>query len=265
MTWKTVLYEKRDRVALITLNRPDVLNALSPDLTEELTEALREAEADSGVGCLLVTGAGRAFSAGGDMAMFRQGLEGRAALPLDKLYGLVDTLFHLKKPTVAAINGPAIGGGATVSLHFDIRIASEQARFAFMFPRVGLVPELGSTFLLPHIVGFARAVELVLTCRTVDAQEALALGLVTRVVPAEALMEEAMSLARELAHGPTRTLARAKEVLQRGVQGDLQTAFRFEQEVLGYCLSSPEHREGIAAFLERRQPRWVEISEGQAG
>ena len=258
--YETILYEKRGRVGLITLNRPEKLNAWNPRMESEFIDCVTRAAADREVGALVVTGAGRAFCAGGDISRWSEEIasrgERRSRSPLLEREGSPEVPIALRrgKPVIAAINGPAIGLGATLPLPFDIRIASDRARFGYVFSRVGLVPEFGSTFLLPRIVGLARAKELVLTARIVDAQEALSLGLVTRVVPAERLMDEARELAESIAQGPTSAMGKVKEAIHRALTSDLATAEAWEGRVIAECYGSPEHAEGVRAFIEKRRP-----------
>jgi 2-(1,2-epoxy-1,2-dihydrophenyl)acetyl-CoA isomerase len=255
--FETILYDKRDRVAVITLNRPEVLNAFGPNSMGDLLTALRQAEEDEGVGCVVITGAGRGFCSGADVQAFQQAIEGRGAGA-----GAVDLssgpqlMFGMKTPIIAAVNGPAVGLGATLTLPCDIRIASDRARFGFVFARVGLIPEFGSTFFLPRIVGLPKTKELVFTTRIVDAQEALSIGLVNKVVPHERLMEETMEMASAIARGPTRILGVAKEAIHRGLTSNLADAEQRETEGLRFCQGSPEHAEGVKAFLEKRQPQF---------
>jgi 2-(1,2-epoxy-1,2-dihydrophenyl)acetyl-CoA isomerase len=257
LPYEAILYDKRDRVATITLNRPEVLNAFSSTMAAELLAAFRDADADSDVGCIILTGAGRGFCSGADVRAWAQELkEGRRRLAIPGRESLCQLMFDLKTPIIAAINGPAVGLGCTLTLSCDIRIASSEARMGLIFARVGLIPEFGSTFLLSRIVGLARAKELVFTARIVDAQEALSLGLVNRLVPAERLMEEAWEMALTIARGPTLALGLAREGLQRGLTSDLATADAWEAEALDRCRRSPEHAEGVNAFLEKRSPRF---------
>jgi 2-(1,2-epoxy-1,2-dihydrophenyl)acetyl-CoA isomerase len=165
-------------------------------------------------------------------------------------------VLDLKKPLIAAINGPAVGVGCTMTLPCDIRIASDRARLGFIFSRVGLVPEFCSTFLLPRIVGLGKAMELCLTARIIDAPEALAIGLVNKVVPHDDLMDETMAVATALAKGPTRTLSLVKKVIHQGLVADVEQAESNEEEAFTWCLTSPEHTEGVRAFLERRPARF---------
>jgi len=258
MNFETILYEKKDRVVTITLNRPEVLNAFVPTMGAELIQAFHQAEDDEDVGCVVLTGAGRGFCSGADVREFQANIERgtpRSALPASEESGC-QLMFNLKKPIIAAVNGPAVGIGFTVTLPCDIRIASERARFGPVFVRVGLIPEFGSTFLLPRLVGLAKAKELTLLGRIIEAQEALDIGLVSRVVPHEELMAETMSLATALAQGPTPTLGMVKEALHRGLVSDLAGAEALELRLLDICRRSPEHAEGVRAFLEKREPRF---------
>jgi 2-(1,2-epoxy-1,2-dihydrophenyl)acetyl-CoA isomerase len=257
MNFETILCEKRERVLTITLNRPEVLNAFTLAMGEEMLQAFHEAEDDEDVGCIVLTGAGRGFCSGADVREFQAGIEsGTLGTVQPQAESMCQLMFNLKKPIIAAINGPAVGVGFTVTLPCDIRIASERARLGAIFVRVGLVPEFGSTFLLSRLVGLAKAKELALLGRIIDAQEALDIGLVSRVVPHEQLMPETMALATTLAQGPTRTLGLVKEVLHRGLVSDLAAAEDLETRVLATCVRSPEHAEGVRAFLEKRQPRF---------
>ncbi len=260
MAYERIIYEKRDRVALITLNRPDVLNAMDTRMGNELIMALQEAREDKDVGCVVITGAGRAFCSGADVREFRARIEGQA--PPGSVVGedLFDVMFDHPKPLIAAVNGPAVGIGATMTLPCDIRLASEQARFGFIFARVGLVLEFGSSFLLPRIIGLGKALELAMTTRLIDAQEAKEIGLVSQVFPQEGFLEEVLAFASQIANGPTRTLGWLKELVHHSIQADLASARRKENEILDRCRHSPEHREGVMAFLEKRQPRWAELA-----
>ena len=257
MNFEHILYEKKDRVVTITLNRPEVLNAFVTAMGDELLQAYRQAEEDEGVGCTVLTGAGRGFCSGADMREFQANIQaGSPDTVLPRSESFLQVLFNLKKPTIAAINGPAVGVGFTVTLPCDMRIASDRARLGPIFVRVGLIPEFGSTFLLPRLIGLAKAKELTLLGRMIDAQEALDIGLVSKVVPHEELMTEAMSLATTLAQGPTRTLGLVKEALHQGLVSDLAGAEAWEWSTLANCVRSPEFVEGVRAFLEKRQPRF---------
>jgi len=258
MAYEQILYEQRDRVAVITLNRPDALNATTGVMNAELQEAFRAAGEDDRVGCVVLTGAGRAFCAGADVRAFNAGLQGGEGYRAEHgPGGRLDTIWNVPKPVIAAINGVAVGVGATMPLACDLRVASDAARIGFIFRRLGLAPEFGSTFLLPRVVGLPRAFELCLSGRMVDADEALRLALVTSVFPQSTFMEDVLTLARDLAEGPTRAFAATKEGFHRGLTSTLSDAEAWEYGTANPALrAGPEYKEGVAAFMEKRAPRF---------
>ena len=231
-----ILKERQDGVLVLTLNRPEKLNAITGELLDALYAALKEGEEDREVRALLLTGAGRAFSAGQDLTEFGDRKPDYEA-HLRRYNRVVEALSGLEKPLVVAVNGVAAGAGMSLALWGDLRLAAVGASFTTAFVRIGLVPDSGLSFLLPRLVGLAKAQELLLLSPRLSAEEALALGLVHRVVPAEKLMEEALSLAKELAQGPTR--AYALEAVLQGQAGQTQ-----------------DHEEGVRAFREKRPPRF---------
>jgi 2-(1,2-epoxy-1,2-dihydrophenyl)acetyl-CoA isomerase len=258
MAYEQIIYEQRGRVALITLNRPDALNATTGLMNQELVEAFETAGRDPGVGCLVIPGAGRAFSAGADVKAFQEGLRGGEGYRGSHgPGGRLDTLWNVPKPTIAAINGIAVGVGATMPLACDLRVASENGRIGYTFRRIGLAPEFGSTFLLSRVVGYARAMELCMTGRIVDADEALRIGLVTSVFPAATFLDDVLALATDLADGPTMALSLAKEGLHRGLTSTLADAEAWEySEANPKLRNGPEYAEGVRAFAEKRAPRF---------
>jgi enoyl-CoA hydratase/carnithine racemase len=258
MSYEQILYEQRGRVALITLNRPEALNATTGVMNAELQEAFRTAGADDGVGCVVITGAGRAFCAGADVKAFNEGLQGGEGYRAQHgPGGRLVTLWNVPKPVIAAINGVAVGVGATMPLACDIRVASDAARIGFIFRRLGMAPEFGSTFLLPRVVGLPRAMELCLSGRMVDAEEALRIGLVTSVFPAVTFLDDVMALATDLADGPTRAFAATKEGFHRGLTSTLAEAEAWEYGTANPALrDGPEYSEGVKAFMEKRAPRF---------
>jgi len=261
--YRYILYEVQDRVAVITFNRPQKLNAWLGATVEEIRDALVAANEDDGVGVIVATGAGRGFCAGADIVEeFKRRTDAIDAGQIDEEtersaainLGILRDPLHRGKPVIAAINGYAVGAGFTFALNCDIRIASEEAKLNSMFLRVGLVPEFGSTWLLPRVVGLAKACELVLMPRMLDAREALEMGLVSKVVPADQLMPEAMATANTIARGPSFAVRKAKEMLYRNLDASRDDAWQLETEILVQCVLTAEHREGIKAFLERREP-----------
>ena len=253
-----VAIDAEARVATITLNRPDALNALTVPMKLALLAAFRRVERDPGVRAVILTGAGRAFCAGQDL---RERLQPDAA-PLgvevrERYNPIIRAMRGLSKPIVGAINGVAAGAGASLAMACDIRIASEAASFALAFGRVGLVPDSGATWFLPRLVGATRAAELALIGDPVSAADAVRLGLVGRVVPAEELGTEARSVAARLAAGAPRAIALTKRALNATWDRDLDAALDYEAELQDMAGRSKDHAEGLAAFMEKRPPRFT--------
>jgi len=247
--------ETADGVATVTLDRPDALNALTVPLKEALVEAFRAFASDNAVRAVVLTGAGRAFCAGQDLHERLQ----PDALPLaDEIRArynpLIRAMRALPKPIVAAVNGVAAGAGASLAFACDIRIAAEAASFLLAFGRVGLIPDSGATWLLPRLIGGAKAAELALTTDPLSAADAERLGLVARVVPAAELLQEARALARRLAAAAPVALALTKEALERSWTASFEEQLELEADLQGRAGSTADHAEGIAAFIERRRP-----------
>ena len=248
-------------VGTITLKRPEKLNALSRQLEDELREATAQVATDGAVRVLVLTGAGRAFSAGGDVSGMGPGggwdlptAERRARF--QALHQVAMRLQTMPQPTIAMVNGVAAGAGCNLALACDVRIAAAGARFGLAFVRVGLGDDMGGAWLLPRLVGVGQALELFLSGDLIDAEEALRIGMVNRVVPAENLHDETYALATRLAQGPPRAQALIKETVYRGLGMGLQELLDFEAERQSEQMSHPEHEEGVSAFLEKRQPRF---------
>jgi enoyl-CoA hydratase/carnithine racemase len=259
MAYETIIYERRDAVAVITLNRPDRLNAWTPQMASEQADAIRTANDDPEVGAIVMTGAGRGFCAGADMQdTFSVRIDGTdpggdteetGGMPAD-----VDwvALARESKPLVAAVNGPAVGIGMTMILPFDLIVASERARFGMLFVKVGLVPELASTRLLAQRVGFGRAGEMCLTGRLYDAVEAHKMGLADRLTAVDDLTETALGLAGEIAANPGRQLRMIKQLLtENAVEDDLRLVQEREHALIRECWRSPEHRQAVESFLAK--------------
>lgn len=258
MSYEQITYEQRGAVALITMNRPERLNAWTEQMHNELRDAIGCAVGEPSVGAVVLTGAGRAFCAGADIAAFKAAIEASSTVGSGAAEGpgnWVTFCQGVPKPLIAAINGPAVGVGITQVLPFDIRIASENARIGMFFVRMGLVPELASSHFLSQLVGTGRAMEWCLTGRMVDAAEAREAGLVTEVVAPEALVDRAVALGNEVAALPGETIARVKRLLiENAVEGDLTTVLQRENVALAQARASAEHREAVTAFLEKRAP-----------
>jgi len=256
-------FEVRDRIATLTLNRPDKLNALVPEMKEGFEEALAKS-AEPGVKALFLRGEGRAFCAGGDIGWLAKSLaEGR----WDELEALLDlgvTVAHglatLPKPVVAVVHGPAAGAGMSLALDADLRIATPEARFSMAFVKIGLHPDWGGSVGLSRLVNPAVAAELMLTGDTIDAERAQALGLVNQVVPPDQLEATLESLGRRLAAGPSETFARIKATLRhnQGLDAEgLRARLEAEGAHMKAAMRHPDAKEGLAAFLEKRAPRFA--------
>lgn len=246
-----------DGVATIMLDRPDALNALTIPMKESLLAALEAAATASEVRAVIITGAGRAFCAGQDL---RERLE-PGAPPLgeelrERYNPIVRAMRALPKPIVGAINGVAAGAGASLAFACDLRIAAESASFVLAFGRIGLIPDSGATWTLPRLVGLAKASEMALLNDPVSAAEALRIGLVSNVVAAEGLMDEARAVAARLAAGAPAALAATKQLLEAGVTSDFEAALAAETEAQDRLGAAPDHAEGLAAFLEKRSPQF---------
>ena len=259
-----VLYHKHDSIVTLTLNRPETLNAMNEAMLAELEWLLMEIEADTAVRAVVLTGAGRAFSSGGDQKRDRHP-EGQQHFfdgdlgggVIERLNRCVLRLQRLTKPVIGSINGVAVGAGCNIALATDLRIASDAARLGEVFARVGLVPDGGGTYFLPRLVGTAKAMELILLANIIDAQEALRIGLVNWVVPADRLQEETQKLAERLAQGPTLAYGLAKTGLYQGLAMSLEDALNMEARNQAIAARSQDRAEGAAAFREKRQPRFI--------
>jgi enoyl-CoA hydratase/carnithine racemase len=265
MAFDTLLYDQAGGVATVTLNRPDRLNAVNATVIRELVGALDQADADDAVRAVVVTGAGRAFCAGADLggggATFAGG-PGRSARPEDHRDGgglVTLRIFDMTKPVIAAINGPAVGFGVTMTLAMDVRLASSAARLGFVFARRGVVPEACSTWFLPRLVGIAQAAEWAYTGRIFSAEEARAGGLVSRVVAPEALLPAAHELAREIADNTSAvSVALIRQMLWRMLGADHpRQAHRLDSLGMWHTGRSADAHEGVTSFLEKRPPKFT--------
>jgi enoyl-CoA hydratase/carnithine racemase len=262
-----LLFTRSGKVATITLNRPDRLNAFSVAMIEAWLAALEEVHRDPDIHVLLVTGAGRAFCAGGDVKAMASGtgfLAGQgeeAATPLGvkaSLWGLIQriplTLETLDKPVIAAVNGDAMGAGCDMALMCDLRFASDRARFGESYVRVGLVPGDGGAYFLPRLVGVPKALEMLWTGEMIDAREAERIGLVNRVVPHDDLMATGMEMAERLARGPQMAIRAIKRAVYQGLTSNLRTALDSISSQMALIAQTEDYHEGVRAVLERRPP-----------
>lgn len=255
----TVLVEQADGIVTVTLNRPEARNALNVEMREELEAALRGLQGSPTVRVLVLRGAGEHFCAGGDVKTMqaRRGGAAEGQARVEAMNRAILALAHFPAPTIAMVDGFAVGAGCNLALACDLVVASDRARFGEVFARIGLVPDGGGTYFLPRRVGLAKAKELVFTGDVVDALDAERIGLVNRVVPAAELSARTLALARQIADGPPRAHATAKTLLNRALGLDLDTSLVCEALAQGMMIESEDHREGLAAFFEKRRPRFT--------
>ena len=258
-TFETITVEMADRICTITMNRPEVYNALNDKLTFELQDALKAVARDRDVGVVVLTGEGKAFCSGQDLGVLKEkyvpGYVPHLGDDLRKRYNPVVTrIREMDKPVIAAVNGVAAGAGLSFALACDLRIASDKAVFIEVFINVGLIPDSGSTFTLPRLVGLSKAMELCFTGDKVSAEEALRIGLVNRVVPAETLMEETTRLAAKLVSLPARGIALTKRLLNQSFENDLAQQLEAEAFAQETAALTEDHYEGVVAFIEKRKP-----------
>lgn len=262
MSYETIQLEMRDAVAVITLNRPAALNALTALVGSEFRAAMGEAR-ERGARAVVLTGAGRAFCAGGDLREMQQlaGKEGRLEAffeePLNLIHGCIRLIREMPLPVIAAVNGVATGGGCNLALACDLVVAAESAQFNQAFIRIGLTPDCGGTFILPRLVGLKRATELLMTGDMIDARRAAEIGMINAVVPDEMLMPEALKLAERLASAPTSALARIKWLLEQSATNDYNAQLDLEHKAQLQSGLTTDFREGVAAFLEKRPPKFT--------
>jgi 2-(1,2-epoxy-1,2-dihydrophenyl)acetyl-CoA isomerase len=256
MDYQHILWEQQGGVGIITLNRPAAMNALNRPHLVELNHALERAEFDPGVRSLVITGAGRGFSAGADVKEW--GSPGGAdeepsAGWIDLAHALIARIYRLPKPVVAAVNGVAVGAGCDIALAADLRVASTAARFGQAYIKLGYCPDAGGSFLLPRLIGEARAMELIYTGRIIDAAEADRLGLLNALVEPDQLLPTALELAGRLAKGPTIAIGLAKQNIRQNASLTIEDALRSERRAGNICGRTEDAKEGLAATLERRE------------
>ncbi len=259
MEFETLLMEVAGGVATITLNRPERRNAINARMASELVSAVGTFDADPRVRCAVVTGAGASFCSGGDVKEMGEVVVGRKKMEKEIVRHFSEPVlkfWETPKPIIASINGDAVGGGLSLALACDLRIAARRARFGMAFVRIGLMPDLGGTYLLPRVVGPAKALELMFTGDLFDADEALRLGVVHRVVADGELEKEARALAERLARGPTRALGKMKTALLRPERAAFEARLQAEVEGQVELGGTGDFREGVSAFLQKREPRF---------
>jgi enoyl-CoA hydratase/2-(1,2-epoxy-1,2-dihydrophenyl)acetyl-CoA isomerase len=254
-----ILYETKDQIAIITFDRPDVLNVFRRSMFQRLLNLFDAIENDDSIRVILLTGAGRAFSAGIDLDEVSHLFDGtmtmeQARAELNEMQELTRRMVNLPKPIISAINGVAVGAGAEIAISSDIRIASQMASFEFAEVKRGLFETNGVMHRLPRLIGMGRAAQVMLTGEKISAQSALGMGLVTRVLPSEMLMREALEIARSLAANAPISMRLVKQVLHKSYDLDLESVMALETEGTLECITSEDLKEGVTAFLEKRVP-----------
>lgn len=258
MSYIHLLLDYSDSILTLTLNRPEVLNAFNDQMAEELLDALKKAERDAGVRCLVLTGTGRAFCAGQDLGALRgRGEDVSFRAHLQHTYNpIIARLRALEKPVIGQINGAAAGAGLGLALACDLRYMAETAKLRMAFSGIGLAPDSGTSFFLPRLIGYARAYELAATNEPMPAKTALAFGLVNSVFPAEDLAVRVRAIAEKLAQAPTKALGLTKRAMNRSYQLTVDEALDYEAHLQEIAGRTNDHQEGVAAFLEKRPPQF---------
>jgi len=253
-----ILTETSGRVGIITFNRPDKLNAMHTTMQAEMRDQIDAWNSNPGIGAVVLTGAGRAFCAGADISGWNQGIQARESGEEVERRPQIEPwvpFVQRSKPIVCAINGPAIGAGLTTTLPCDIRIASDQARLSMRFVRVGVIPELASTHLLPHIVGLGHAMELMLSGKIINGEEAARIGLVNHVVPHDKLIEEAVNIAQDIAFNPVESLFVTKGLTWQNLdETDITVVQQREGKEFAAAMQRPSFKEAVKSFVEKRPP-----------
>lgn len=258
MNYETFTLTHEDGIATITLNRPDKLNALSDKMITELCHVTGELKSDNSVKVVVITGNGRAFSAGGDLnaEIFTTPSSVELKRVLNRTHQYIINLRMMEKPVIASVNGLAVGGGCDLALACDIRIASETAKFSVAYANVGLHPDLGASYLLAPLVGFGKACELIFTGKMIDAKEAERIGMINQIVPAGQLAAATMEMSRSIAKGPSIAIGYAKTSIYESWNRDMVSAMENEARIQAVVWTTEDSREGIRAFAEKRKPNF---------
>ncbi len=267
MTYETITLEIKNGVAILTLNRPEVMNAWNPQMAKEASDAVGKMDSDDEVKVVIITGAGRAFSSGADVGRLRETAEGKVPFlettagtvlaGRTSLLTAVENIRKLSKPVIAAVHGIAAGAGLSVALACDIRIAADDARFTMAFVKRGLIPDLGGTYLLPRLVGPGIAAKLIFTGDVIDAKEAARIGMVDELVPSDEVLAKAKELAQQIAQNPPLAVRMAKKALYKGMnEPDLRSQMDYEIFVQGGLMRTEDFQEGVASFFEKREPEF---------
>ena len=260
---KSVLYEEKNNICLITLNREDTRNALTPDVINELVNILENVDKNQNISCAILTGAGKSFSSGGNLHEINEmtSKEKMSQREIENWYRygiqkIPSTFNKIDVPVIAAVNGHAIGAGNDLCTMCDIRIGSEEAKFSESFLRIGIIPGDGGSWFLPKIIGLSRAAEMILTCDVLNAEKALEWGLISQIVPQEKLLDTAMELAKKIVNNPPEAIRRAKRLLRLSQNINLNTALEMAASQQSLLQMTNDHKEAIQALIERRKPEY---------
>ena len=262
MSAEEIIFEKENGVATLTLNRPDKLNALTSQMAyEDLVDIFNQIKKDDDIRAIIITGAGRGFCSGTDVSTQLANGMGKVIKEtryetIEQVGGFVMNIVDMEKPIIAAINGVAVGAGLSIVLASDIRLASEKARFGAVWVKRGLIPDVGATYFLPRVIALDKALELTLSGDIIDAEEALEIGLVTRIIPHDELMPKARELAGRIAKGPAVAIELIKRGLYRSLNNDLKVQLDYESYAQNICRRTEDHEEGVRAFSEKREPNF---------
>ena len=256
MSWSNLLFKKERNIGILSINRPDALNALNSIVLDELNEAIDVINNDEDVHVIILTGEGRAFVAGADIGEMKNMNPIEARAFAEKGLSLFRKIELLEKPVIAAINGFALGGGCELSMSCDIRIASEKAKFRQPEVGLGITPGFAGTQRLSRLVGIGRAKELIFTCDIISAEEAYRIGLVNKVVPGQELMTSAIEMANKILSKSQLAIRYANAAINRGIETDLDTGMAIEKDLFGLCFATEDQKEGMGAFLEKRTPNY---------
>ena len=260
MEFENIIYNKKDNVATVVINRPKLRNALSIDTGKEIRKALEGAAGDDEVRAVILTGAGSAFCSGIDLPQGEKILEMAPVRIREEIYavfqGMIRSVIDLPKPVIASVNGPAMGAGFDLCLACDMRIAAEEAKFSEFFVRIGTLPGMGGMFFLPQLVGIGKANELAFTGDIIDGIEAERIGLVNKVVPADQLEKATEDFARRLAGGPTKAIGMIKMGIRRGIGSNVSSELEFASYAQSICIKTEDAKEGFRAALEKRRPEF---------
>lgn len=257
MEYRLLKLEQKNQIFIIKFNIPEKRNALVLEMRNELFHALQQADEDTNVKCIILTGEGKAFSAGGDLSALKdlQPLEGRKRL--QSSHPLIMKMLEMEKPIIAAVNGAAAGAGFSLTLLCDFIVASEQAFFVQSFVNVGLIPDFAAMHFLPSLIGMQKAKELMMLGERISAEEAKQIGIVNRVVPAESLLDEAVNLAEKLAKKAPIAIGLMKKIMNQHMNRDLKVLLELEAQGQEICFRSEDFKEGVRAFFEKREPRFI--------